>query len=96
MVDNGFVLTGNDAILKYLANSYDVAEQWYPRDPERRARVDEYTTWHQTNTSLDIGHDVLRDHLKLLTWRSCVQSALKKSFDDAHAVLYCLGDKARL
>ncbi|XP_029915415.1 glutathione S-transferase theta-2 [Myripristis murdjan] len=50
MVDNGFVLTESDAILKYLANRYDVPEHWYPRQPERRARVDEYTAWHHTNT----------------------------------------------
>ncbi|XP_012671417.1 glutathione S-transferase theta-2 [Clupea harengus] len=50
MVDNGFVLTESDAILKYLATNYDVPEHWYPRHPERRAKVNEYTAWHQTNT----------------------------------------------
>uniref|UniRef100_UPI0037E8E218 glutathione S-transferase theta-2 n=1 Tax=Semicossyphus pulcher TaxID=241346 RepID=UPI0037E8E218 len=50
MEDNGFVLTESDAIMKYLANNYDVPEHWYPRKPERRARVDEYTAWHHTNT----------------------------------------------
>lgn len=50
MVDNGFVLTESDAILKYLATKYDIPEHWYPRHPERRARVDEYTAWHHTNT----------------------------------------------
>ncbi|KAE8292600.1 Glutathione S-transferase theta-1 [Larimichthys crocea] len=48
--DNGFVLTESDAILKYLVTKYNVPEHWYPRQPERRARVDEYTAWHQTNT----------------------------------------------
>ncbi|XP_061836013.2 glutathione S-transferase theta-2 isoform X2 [Nerophis lumbriciformis] len=48
--DDGFVLTESDAILKYLCTKYDVAEHWYPRQPERRARVDEYTAWHHTNT----------------------------------------------
>ncbi|KAG7999724.1 Glutathione S-transferase theta-1 [Nibea albiflora] len=37
--DNGFVLTESDAILKYLATKYNVPEHWYPRQPERRARV---------------------------------------------------------
>ncbi|XP_063754309.1 glutathione S-transferase theta-1-like [Eleginops maclovinus] len=50
MVDNGFVLTESDAIMKYLVNKYDVPEHWYPRQPERRARVDEYTAWHHTHT----------------------------------------------
>lgn len=50
MVDDGFVLTESDAILKYLATKYHVPEHWYPRQPERRARVDEYTAWHHTNT----------------------------------------------
>lgn len=50
MVDKGFVLTESDAILKYLATNYNVPEHWYPRQPEKRARVDEYTAWHHTNT----------------------------------------------
>nr|XP_020450693.1 glutathione S-transferase theta-1-like [Monopterus albus] len=50
MVDSGFVLTESDAILKYLATRYNVPEHWYPRQPERRARVDEYTAWHHSNT----------------------------------------------
>ncbi|KAG7218326.1 hypothetical protein INR49_020466 [Caranx melampygus] len=50
MVDNGFVLTESDAILKYLVTKYNVPEHWYPRQPERRARVDEYTAWHHSNT----------------------------------------------
>ncbi|XP_061586128.1 glutathione S-transferase theta-2 [Cololabis saira] len=48
--DNGFVLTESDAILKYLATKYVVPEHWYPWQPERRARVDEYAAWHHTNT----------------------------------------------
>lgn len=43
-------LSRSDAILKYLATKYDVPEHWYPRQPERRARVDEYTAWHHSNT----------------------------------------------
>lgn len=50
LVDNDFVLTESDAILKYLVTKYDIADHWYPRQPEKRARVDEYTAWHHTHT----------------------------------------------
>uniref|UniRef100_H3CFN2 glutathione transferase n=1 Tax=Tetraodon nigroviridis TaxID=99883 RepID=H3CFN2_TETNG len=50
MVDGKFTLTESDAILKYLATKPGVPEHWYPRQPERRARVDEYTAWHHSNT----------------------------------------------
>ncbi|XP_056602869.1 glutathione S-transferase theta-2 [Triplophysa dalaica] len=52
MDDNGFVLTESDAILKYLATTYNVPDHWYPKHPERRAKVDEYTAWHHMNTRL--------------------------------------------
>ncbi|XP_077097831.1 glutathione S-transferase theta-1-like [Siphateles boraxobius] len=50
--DNGFVLTESDAILKYLVTTYNVPDHWYPKLPEKRARVDEYTAWHHANTRL--------------------------------------------
>ncbi|XP_029961493.1 glutathione S-transferase theta-2 [Salarias fasciatus] len=50
VVEDGFTLTESDAILKYLVTKYNVPEHWYPRQPERRARVDEYTAWHHSNT----------------------------------------------
>uniref|UniRef100_A0A8C2D490 Glutathione S-transferase theta 2 n=1 Tax=Cyprinus carpio TaxID=7962 RepID=A0A8C2D490_CYPCA len=51
--DNGFVLTESDAILKYLATAYNVPDHWYPKLPEKRARVDEYTAWNHTNTHIN-------------------------------------------
>lgn len=50
LVDKDFVLTESDAILKYLVGRYRLPDHWYPTDAERRARVDEYTAWHHTNT----------------------------------------------
>ncbi|XP_077996084.1 glutathione S-transferase theta-1-like [Glandiceps talaboti] len=48
--DGDFNLTESVAILKYLANKYNVADHWYPKDIKKRAKVDEYLAWHHTNT----------------------------------------------
>lgn len=51
IVDDGFALAETPAILLYLAGRYPtVAEHWYPRDAEQKARVDEYISWHHQNT----------------------------------------------
>ncbi len=46
------ILCDSDAILKYLATTYNVPDHWYPKLPEKRARVDEYTAWHHANTRM--------------------------------------------
>uniref|UniRef100_UPI00398F70E0 glutathione S-transferase theta-2 n=1 Tax=Pristiophorus japonicus TaxID=55135 RepID=UPI00398F70E0 len=45
---------------------------------------------------LGADRDILKDRPKLIAWRNRVQSALGKTFDDAHAFLYQLRNKARL
>jgi len=47
--DNGFVLYESHTIMRYLAATRKVADQWYPSDPKARARVDQYLDWHHTN-----------------------------------------------
>nr|XP_060613877.1 glutathione S-transferase theta-1-like [Anolis sagrei ordinatus] len=47
--DGDFVLTEGPAILLYLARKYHTPDHWYPADAEKRARVDEYLFWHQSN-----------------------------------------------
>ncbi|RDD38045.1 Glutathione S-transferase theta-1 [Trichoplax sp. H2] len=53
--DGDFCLTESVAIIQYLAEKYSTPDHWYPRDPVRRARVDEFLSWHQTNTRLNAG-----------------------------------------
>ncbi|XP_043571234.1 glutathione S-transferase theta-1-like [Chiloscyllium plagiosum] len=45
---------------------------------------------------LGANRDILKDRPKLIAWRNRVQSALGKTFDDVHFLLYQLRDKARL
>jgi len=40
LVDNGFVLRESMVFCRYLVNSRNVAESWYPKDAKKRALVD--------------------------------------------------------
>jgi glutathione S-transferase len=50
--DNGFKLTESVAILKYLSDKYQVPDHWYPKDLQRRARVDCFMAWQHLNLRL--------------------------------------------
>ncbi|XP_021509444.1 glutathione S-transferase theta-2-like isoform X2 [Meriones unguiculatus] len=53
--DGNFVLTESSAILIYLSSKYQVADHWYPADPQARARVHEYLGWHADNIRSTFG-----------------------------------------
>ena len=40
LVDKGFVLRESMVICRYLVNSRGVAEEWYPKDAQKRALID--------------------------------------------------------
>ncbi|XP_037041924.1 glutathione S-transferase theta-1-like [Bradysia coprophila] len=50
IVDKDFKLSESIAIYRYLASEYKVADNWYPKDVKKRARVDEYLEWQHLNT----------------------------------------------
>lgn len=50
--DNGFHLFESAAILKYLVAKYSLPDHWYPKDITRRAKIDEYLSWHTANLRL--------------------------------------------
>jgi glutathione S-transferase len=47
--DNGFKITESVAILKYLADKYQTPDHWYPKDLQRRAKVDTFMAWQHLN-----------------------------------------------
>jgi len=50
--DGDFKLSECTAILRYICNKYNLPDHWYPTDIQKRSKVDEYLSWHHTNTRL--------------------------------------------
>ncbi len=59
--DDGFRLTESSAILKYLADKYDLPS--YPKDLKKRARVNEVMDWLNTQLYRDFGYGVVYPQL---------------------------------
>lgn len=50
IVHNGYNLWESAAIVTYLADAYNIDNQWYPKDPKIRGRINAYLHWHHQNT----------------------------------------------
>jgi glutathione S-transferase len=57
LVDGDFVLTESSAIMKYLADKFDLPS--YPKDLQKRARVNEMMDWFNTGFYRDYGYAVV-------------------------------------
>jgi glutathione S-transferase len=47
---NTFTLWESAALVPYLADAFDVDNQWYPKDIKVRGRINAYLHWHHTAT----------------------------------------------
>jgi glutathione S-transferase len=45
---DGWILTESVAIARYLCTTNNIPDNWYPKDAEKRARVDEFLSWYHT------------------------------------------------
>jgi glutathione S-transferase len=57
LVDGDFVLTESSAIMKYLAEKFNLPS--YPKDLRKRARVNELMDWFNTGFYRDYGYGVV-------------------------------------
>lgn len=52
MEQDGFVVHESSTILRYLCNTRDVADHWYPKDPRKRVQIDTFFDWFQPATKI--------------------------------------------
>ena len=60
IVHNGYNVWESAAIISYLADVYNVDNQWYPKDIKIRARINAYLHWHHQNV-----RDPVSDYLRV-------------------------------
>lgn len=67
IVDNGFQLSESVAIFRYLVARNKVDDQWYPKNDQARARVDEYLEWQHYHTRQTCAQYFMLKFMKPLT-----------------------------
>lgn len=51
-------LSESHAILIYLCENFKTSDNWYPKQANYRAKVNEYLHWHHSNTRVAFGHHI--------------------------------------
>ncbi len=54
LVDNSFQLSESIAIFRYIAAKEKFNDHWYPKDLQKRGRIDEYLEWSVQTGQLKI------------------------------------------
>lgn len=58
---DGFILFESSTILRYLCNTRNVPDRWYPKDPKKRSQVDQFYDWFQNATKAIAAYLYSRD-----------------------------------
>jgi glutathione S-transferase len=69
VVDDGVVLRESNTIVRYLATKHG-AEELYPRDPVKRAHVEEWMDWANYETSISLRGAFLGGMLNESPWNN--------------------------
>jgi len=85
--DSGFKLKESIAIFQYLCAQHEVPDHWYPKNLQKRARIDEYNSWQHAHTRFQCAvyfrHKVL---LPMMTGSAPKQSSIDRCIAGMHKV----------
>ena len=67
-------------ILRYLHETRGTPDHWYPKDPRKRAKVDEYLDWHHNGLRLGAGGYLFRKYISPFTGKAAPKEAIEESY----------------
>ena len=79
--DGQFTLIESHAIMKYICQSRNLPEHWYPKSIEGQAKVDAYLHWHHSNIRLGAHNYIFRKYfIKSMKGRLASQSEIDEAW----------------
>jgi glutathione S-transferase len=79
ITDGDVNLFESHTILRYLHETRGLPDHWYPKDPRKRAKVNEYLDWHHNGLRLGAGGYLFRKYLSPLTGKPAPKEAIQES-----------------
>lgn len=79
ITDGTFSLFESHAILRYLHTTRNVADHWYPSNPEMNAKVNEYLDWHHAGTRVGAAGYFFNNYMFTLRGKPLPQQAIKEA-----------------
>ena len=80
LTDGDLNLFESHTILRYIHESRNLADHWYPRNDQRkRAKIDEYLDWHHNGLRLGAGGYIFRKYVSPLTGKPAPKDAIMES-----------------
>ena len=68
------------AILRYLHQTRSTSDNWYPKDPLKRAKVDEYLDWHHNGLRLGASGYLFHKYLQPFSGKAAPKEAVQESY----------------
>lgn len=63
LVHNEVKIFESHAIMQYLADTFNVRDSWYPKNPPARSKIDSYLHWHHANIRQPLGGYVFNKYI---------------------------------
>ena len=79
ITDGGVNMFESHTILRYLHETRNTPDHWYPKDPRKRAKVNEYLDWHHNGLRLGAGGFLFRKYISPFTGKPAPKEAIEES-----------------